>query len=301
MIKPLAFGLLYVAAFLALPSRAEAQLQQFRNGSVVLTGPQLSPSWGDWAFFPYALPSPGASLSGVIRTFPGRSLAMEPGALRRDVARQMLNDVPELALISVAEPGKMSSAFKIPDVGMPKMESAHLIQNTTTIKSDSVYFPIRRRDTQWLLAAGRPTVFRLERISPEEFSLTLEPEGGGINGPQTASEAARLRLLPPEAISFDKWRLDEVIRDLAGRCEISIHVPEDLLQAQLEVVTFEGNCSPFVALERIVREHAAQLTFQDGVWRIKPRAVVTRIFCPRGDSYWGIIVSRGGDVEVTVD
>jgi len=297
--------LLFAALVLAHP--ADAQLKNFQSDGqggnfVVLTGPELSPSWGDWAFFPYALASPGSSVTGTIRIFPARNLPSVPEGERTDAARQMLRSVPDLALISVPEPSKMSSIF-LPAVEADDRALARKVGKELP-RSAGTFLPVSREEVQWLLSPGKSVHFRLERLSPVEFGFTLDSEGSSSSvrsDPAAVAEADRLRSLPAEPFKFEEIPLKDVLLSISQDNSIPLSVPDDSTVALLQRVTYSQTKSPFAALEDIVRQYGAELVLRDGKWNLQARPVSVRAYCPKGDNYWGLIVSRGGDVWVTLD
>jgi hypothetical protein len=174
-------------------------MQQFRNRSVVLTGPELSPSWGDWVVFPLSLQSPGDSVAGTIRVL------------------QAGFGVPDLALLSARDIAAIKPPIYPPQPlhadepweGEAETQIVEAMREESRKKSPlrgaSVSLP--EKLTRGQLSSGQRVKFHLERLSGDEFSFVL--------GSGTAAEF--------------------------------------------------------------------------------------RIICPEGDAYWGITVSRGGDVEVTLD
>jgi hypothetical protein len=294
-------------ATLVFPDPAGAQLKNFRsNGQggnfVVLTGPELSPSWGDWAFFPYALASPGTVITGTIRIFPGKNLSSVPESERTDVARQMLRVVPDLALVSVPDPSKMSSIFP-PAVEADDRAKA-LKEGKELPVSAGTFVPISRKETQWLLSPGKDVHFTFERLSPVEFSLTLSPGGrSAVTGEDaaTAAEAAALRAQAAQLFKFEEIPLKDVLHTISADNGIPLSVPDDSTAALLQRVTYSQTKSPFAALEDVVRQYGAELVLRDGVWSLQARLLSVKAYCPRQDNYWGIVVSRGGDVWINID
>ena len=191
---------LLVSAF-AASGAEEPRFKEFRNGSAVLSGPELTRSWGDWVFFPHVLVSPGDAVSGTIRTFAagasddsGFGAPGWPGHRPRRKYRPMsLGN--NLALLSVPNSQRMKTIF-MPAPGLKEGKSS---SEKGEPNAGGAYLPLPC-SMERQLAGGRVSRFRLERVSSSEFKFTLGPAE-----PQGAEESESVVLLSPEGDNY--WGL----------------------------------------------------------------------------------------------
>lgn len=94
----------------------------------------------------------------------------------------------------------------------------------------------------------------------------------------TGEEIARqLRIAPPKLFSFDRASLRDVLRFLAEESGIPFvsmleRLPDGEKASGLDtaLVTFTMRAAPFVVLESIARANDISLTYEDGIWLIRP-------------------------------
>jgi hypothetical protein len=176
----------------------EPRFKEFRNGSAVISGPELTRSWGDWVFFPFVLVSPGDAVSGTIRTFvagasddPGFGNPGWPG-FRPPKKYRPMSLRNNLALLSVPSSQRMKTIFK----SAPGIKEEKALSGRGEPGTGGAYLPLPY-SMEKLLAGGRLSRFRLERVSTSEFKFTLGPAE-----PREAEEPVSVVLLSPDGDNY---------------------------------------------------------------------------------------------------
>jgi hypothetical protein len=204
---------LFLAAicFPMAPLQIHAQLArpaEFRQAGgvlhAVLSGPELTRSWGDWVFFPFALTAPGDAVSGTIRTFHAGASDAEDAVgpswsghwTRKENQPRLIQH--NLALISAPDPRRRAAFFPEPavDAGQANNKKTNAVTST-----GGACIPLPCEAEQ-LLRGGRITKFVLQRISATEFSFTLEPAESPQNSAKGGDGSIKLTLLSPDGDSY---------------------------------------------------------------------------------------------------